>query len=237
MRANPLILAVAVAGSLASVASFRSVALQDREIQYCGAADQPTIRTCGDPEVGPGIWVTNHDKNPNVKYFLYENSRDEHPWKYLDIPQGTRAFLQVCPTFQGRMVRGTVAVNTNNMPHMLGTWIEFSIVGGTIWGDISFLEGSDGGALMATTDGSGLVRECVVDLLTAAPSHVLRVNDAGVAVVDTVVDKPWRATNHAARAWLNARCDENQIYIQEPNQAIIASSDGRFEVMMVDGVA
>jgi hypothetical protein len=38
----------------------------------------------GDPEVGPGFWITNND---GVKgdYFVYENSRDERPWKYITV--------------------------------------------------------------------------------------------------------------------------------------------------------
>lgn len=42
------------------------------------------METAGDPEVGPGFWITNND---GVKgdYFIYENSRDNHPWKYITV--------------------------------------------------------------------------------------------------------------------------------------------------------
>ncbi|KAI0024927.1 hypothetical protein F4780DRAFT_775407 [Xylariomycetidae sp. FL0641] len=215
----------------------QSTPLEGRQIQYCGLANESTFATTGDPVKGPGFWLTNDDLDPNVKYFLYENSRDTHPWKYVDIPIGDTVFIQVCPTFQGRVVRGTVPVNTDGLPHTLGTWLEMSWSDGVAWGDISFLEGSDGGAFLAATDGSGQARGCVADVLADAPPAALRANDAGLPVLDTVVDKPWRAGNAAARAWLDAVCDADQVFIQEPNHAIIASQDGRFDVAFIGGVA
>ncbi|KAI1335161.1 hypothetical protein F5Y15DRAFT_428462 [Xylariaceae sp. FL0016] len=230
---------MATIGSLIGLVRCRSIQVTERKLQYCGSADQPTIETFGDPEVGPGIWVTNNDRNSNAQYFLYENSRDQKPWKFLSIPQGTCAFVQVCDTFQGRIVRGNVAVNLDGQSHTLGTWVEFSVTDGTVWGDISFLEGSDGGAIIVATDGSGVSRGCEADLLTGAPADALRINNGGNAVVDTVVDKPWRAGNAAAKQWLLQQCGStsDQVYLAEPNHSIISSANARFEVVFVDGVA
>ncbi|KAI1492051.1 hypothetical protein F5X96DRAFT_692449 [Biscogniauxia mediterranea] len=242
-------LTFAAISALLSIAYSSALPVQGREIIYCGGANDPTIATSGDPEEGPGIWVTNDDDDPNVQYFLYENSRDEHPWKYLTIPRGTRAFMQVCPTFQGRVVRGTAAValvdgssaTTLRAPR---TWVEFSLSGGgaVAWGDVSFLEGCDGGARLAATDGSGLARGCAAPgLLSGAPADALAPSAAGThLVLAAVVDKPAGGgppANRAARAWLNAQCDPDQVYIQDGNHAIISSADGRLDVVFMYGVA
>ncbi|KAI1500480.1 hypothetical protein F5X99DRAFT_429445 [Biscogniauxia marginata] len=225
--------------TLAGLVHSRSVPVQSSQIQYCGGADEPTIATSGDPVEGPGIWVTNNDNDPNVKYFVYETSRDEHPWKYLDIPQGSRAFIQVCPTFQGRVMRGTAPANLDGAVHSLGTWIEFALGGGTAWGDISFLEGCDGGASIAATDGSGASRACAPPggLLVGAPAGALVGGGEGNLVLGAVVEKAGAPANRAAFAWLSARCDASQVYIQEQTEAVISSADGRFDVVFVDGVA
>ncbi|KAI5928369.1 hypothetical protein F4810DRAFT_705311 [Camillea tinctor] len=227
-------------GALTNLSHSSAVPIQRRQIKYCGGANESTIATKGDPEEGPGIWVTNEDNDPNVQYFLYENSRDWHPWKYLTISRGTRAFMQVCPTFQGRVVRGTSRALLDGAAHTLGTWVEFSLSGGTAWGDISFLEGCDGGVRLATTDGSGLARGCSApELLSGAPADALVRNAAGNLVLAAVVDAPAgdRPANRAAHAWLNERCDTDQVYVQDGNQAIISSANGRFDVVFTCGVA
>ncbi|KAI0597656.1 hypothetical protein F4775DRAFT_602078 [Biscogniauxia sp. FL1348] len=233
-------LTLAAISALVSIACSSALPVQGREIIYCGGENDPTIATSGDPEEGPGIWVTNNDDDPNVQYFLYENSRDQHPWKYLTIPQGTRAFIQVCPTFQGRVVRGTAALaqrSGEGAARAPRTWVEFSLSGGgaVAWGDISFLEGCDGGARLAATDGSGVGRACAAPgLLSGAPAEALAPSAAGHLVLAPLVGPP---ANRAARAWLNAQCDPDQVYIQDGNRAVISSADGRLDVVFTYGVA
>ncbi|KAI0481155.1 hypothetical protein GGR56DRAFT_672193 [Xylariaceae sp. FL0804] len=232
--------------SLATISGLASLAhcapIQERQIQFCASADQPTIVTYGDAVTGTGVYITNNDVDPNVKYFFYENTRDDHPLKYLDIPIGSTAFVQVCSTFQGRIQRGTPAVNLDGQPHLLGTWVEFSISAGSLYADVSFLQGADGGAQITTTDGTDLSRGCTANLLTGAPAAALRVNDAGNAVVDTIVDSSYAAGNAVAKAWLLQQCgaDDDQVFIQDPNvagESIIDSTNGRLAVQFVGGVA
>ncbi|KAH9884552.1 hypothetical protein F4778DRAFT_787660 [Xylariomycetidae sp. FL2044] len=225
--------------ALLGIGSCLGSPVQERqEITYCADADQPTVLTTGDPEDGPGVWITNNDVDPNVKYFVYENLRDTHPWKYLDVPQGNRAFVQLCPTFQGRIVRGTPAFELNGQADDLGTWIEITISGGTAWGDISFLQGADGGARLTATDGSAWARECVTEnLLSGAPAEALVRDVDGNLVVDVVEDKPWRAGNRAARTWLESRCLALEVFIHPGNVAVISSANGRFEILFTGGVA
>ncbi|KAI0403471.1 hypothetical protein F4802DRAFT_290819 [Xylaria palmicola] len=205
-------------------------------IQYCGGLHDPTIVTTGDEEDGPGFWITNHDDSPVANYFLYENSRDEHPWKYVSVPAGARAFVSVCGTWQGRIVRGVPAINLDGGVHNLGTWFKSSLApNGWIWGDISFLEGCDGGGGVAATDGSNVSRACYADLLTGAPSAALTTKQTGTEVLAKLVGD---APNQAARDWDLSRCDADEIWINSKNsEPVIKSTNGRLEFIFYKGRA
>ncbi|KAI1188488.1 hypothetical protein F5B17DRAFT_439593 [Nemania serpens] len=214
------------------------VTTTNADIQYCGALNDSTIMTTGDDEDedGPGFWITNRDNSSDVKYFLYENSRDEHPWKYLSIPIGTTAFVSVCKTWQGRVVRGTPEVNLDGQVHNLGTWFASSIgPNGWMWGDISFQEGCDGGGSVAATDWSYGIRLCYEDLLTGAPPAALATKQTGTKVLaKTVGDKP----NQAARDWELSKCSPSQMWINgNIDGPVIKSTNGRLEFLFHGGLA
>ncbi|KAJ8124063.1 hypothetical protein O1611_g9449 [Lasiodiplodia mahajangana] len=208
----------------------------ESDVQYCGGLEEPAIATTGDEESGPGFWITNHDDSPEVKYFLYENSRDQHPWKYLSLPVGATAFVSVCSTWQGRVVRGTPEVNLDGKVHNLGTWFKSSMgPNGSIWGDISFLEGCDGGGSVATTDGSDLIRECYADLLTDAPSSALAAKQTGTKILAKLIgDTP----NQAAKDWELSQCKADEVWINDSiNGPVIQSTNGRLKFVFYRGKA
>ncbi|KAI0153237.1 hypothetical protein GGR57DRAFT_502977 [Xylariaceae sp. FL1272] len=209
------------------------------DIVYCGKIDEAAIKTTGDPEDGPGFWITNQDDDPDVLYFLYENSRDEHPWKYLSLPQGSRAFVQVCSTWQGRIVRGITRVNTDNKPHNLGTWFKSSMdpTLGWMWGDISFLEGCDGGGRVSSTDtdGSNTTRSCMIDLLADAPPAALVKKDSGSMVLAKTVGD---GANDEARGYERGMCSPDEVWIDVANtHPVIKSMNGRLEFVFYKGRA
>ncbi|KAI0020446.1 hypothetical protein F4780DRAFT_779566 [Xylariomycetidae sp. FL0641] len=206
------------------------------DIVYCGEIDDPIKETTGDPEQGPGFWITNKDVDPNVKYFLYENSRNRHPWKYLSVPQNGRAFVQVCNTWQGRVVRGTLAVNGDGGEHNLATWMESNVdANGVMWGDVSFLEGCDGGGSVAATDNSGEKRECLVDMLTGAPAAALATKATGTKVIAPLVGVN---ANAAAAAWDATKCSADTVWLNnDDSEPVISSSNGRFEYVFFKGKA
>ncbi|KAI1427524.1 hypothetical protein F5Y12DRAFT_712058 [Xylaria sp. FL1777] len=222
--------------ALSSGATRHEGAMTEVTIDYCGGLDDPTIETTGDEEVGPGFWVINRDNSPEAKYFLYENSRDEHPWKYLSIPQGHTAFVSVCDTWQGRIVRGTPEINLDGKVHNLGTWFASSIgPNGWMWGDISFLEGCDGGGSVASTDFSYDVRECFEDLLTGAPSSALATKETGTKVLGKLVgDAPNQEANH----WELSKCSADNVWINGSDyRPIIKSTNGRLQFIFFKGQA
>ncbi|ETS73203.1 hypothetical protein PFICI_15148 [Pestalotiopsis fici W106-1] len=202
-------------------------------ISYCAKPEEAPIHTTGDPEVGPGFWITNND---GIKgdYFIYENSRDEHPWKYITIDAGVRSFVQVCSTFQGHIVRGAASINLDNSAHNLGTWAVANIdTTGAAWGAISFLQGSDGGGSVASTDGTRQTRECTVDVLDGAPDAALVAKGSGVKVLNKVVGD---GASVEAMHWMLAKCRVDQIYIEEPGpNPVIKSGNGRLEFVFFKG--
>ncbi|KAF3017816.1 hypothetical protein E8E14_010575 [Neopestalotiopsis sp. 37M] len=191
------------------------------------------MNAAGDPEVGPGFWITNND-SATGDYFIYENSHDQLPWKYITIENGTRGFVQVCSTFQGHVARGTTSINLDNTVHNLGTWAVANIdATGAAWGAISFLQGSDGGAGVATTDGSNERRECVVDLLNGAPDAALTAKGSGVKVLNKVVGD---GASVDAMNWLLAKCRADQVYIEDPGpNPVIKSVNGRLDFVFSQG--
>ncbi|GAP85597.1 hypothetical protein SAMD00023353_1301410 [Rosellinia necatrix] len=206
------------------------------DIKYCGKPDEPAIATTGDKEEGPGFWITNHDDSPEVKYFLYENSRDDHPWKYLSIAAGATAFVSVCDTWQGRVVRGVPKVNLDGRVHNLGTWFQSSVAaGGWMWGDVSFLEGCDGGGSVAAADGSNATRACLEDLLAGAPPSAFATKQTGAKALGKLVGD---APNQAARDWELSRCSAGDVWIDVGNNnPIIKSTDGRLKFVFYKGTA
>ncbi|KAK6200771.1 hypothetical protein LQW54_009575 [Pestalotiopsis sp. IQ-011] len=205
----------------------------DTEIQYCGKDQKAPIYTTGDPEVGPGFWITNND---GVKgdYFIYENSRDNHPWKYITIDNGARSFIQICSTFQGHVVRGTTATNLDNKVHNLSTWAVANVdAAGAVWGAISFLEGSDGGGSVRATDGTQQRRECVADVLDGAPAAALAPKGSGAMVLNKVVGE---GASVDAMHWMLAKCSADQVYMEEPGpNPVIKSDNGRLEFIFSQG--
>ncbi|KAK8016925.1 hypothetical protein PG993_015114 [Apiospora rasikravindrae] len=203
-------------------------------IDYCGDGGKATFLTEGDPESGPGFYVTNQDTS-GENYFLIENSRDTHPWKYLHVPAGARRFVQVCGSWQGRIVRGTPKVNTDGNVHNLGTWVESAVTNGVMSGDISFLQGCDGGAKLVSNDGRGITKGCLVDMLSGAPANALQNKETGTPALKRITGDGF---SQAAKDWDLSKCDASQVFILEENRnPIIDSTNGRFEVTFYKGKA
>ncbi|KAI1341887.1 hypothetical protein F5Y15DRAFT_350716 [Xylariaceae sp. FL0016] len=209
----------------------------DPTVTYCGSLDETAKEIASsEPESGPGFWITNQDSDANVRYFLYENGRDDHPWKYANVPQGQRFFIQVCSTWQGRIVRGTAKVNLDGQTHLLGSWFENNVdQDGAMWGDISFLEGCDGGGSITATDGSNVTRSCMQDMLAGAPSDALAQKQTGTNVIDKIVGD---AANSAAKDWDLKKCSADAVWIDNANsKPAIKSTNGRFDYVFYKGKA
>ncbi|KAH9897367.1 hypothetical protein F4778DRAFT_231484 [Xylariomycetidae sp. FL2044] len=166
-------------------------------------------------------------------YLLYENNRDFTPYKFVIIPPFQSAFISVCPTFRGRLVRGNHK-NLDGTKHLLGTWAELNWhPGGLTYGDISLLQGNDGAAVIRSLDGSGNIRGFSQDLLAAAPPTARAQKKSGawcLAQIDGAAGNP------DARDWLYKFLDPHQVYLQNDIDPVITSTNGKFEVVFYEGV-
>ena len=79
------------------------------------------------------------------------------------------------------------------------------------WGDVSLLEGCDGAALIAATDGSGAVAGFSNDINTYAPPEILtNKTDGSLAIAKIVGD----SANFQARDYeLNLLSEKTQAFI------------------------
>ncbi|KAI1813803.1 hypothetical protein GGS20DRAFT_586124 [Poronia punctata] len=202
----------------------------------CGQDIDYTIYTTGDAEYGPGVYITNLDQGTEGHYFLYENLKDNKPWKHVEVPVGQRVFVAVCPSWQGRVVRGLPAVNLDGKPHVQGTLFESALAeDGSIFGDISFLRGCDGGGSVNATDGSNLHRECFSDLLSGPPEWALSTKDTGTKYLGQIIgDK----SNGAAKDWMLSKCSADHVWINPANyNPIVKSQNGRLDFVFYKGKA
>jgi hypothetical protein len=151
---------------------------------------------------------------------------------------GSAIFLSVCPTFQGRLVRGNPTYNLDNTPHSnLGTWVELGWDGPpsyVAWGDVSLLQGCDGAALIEAADGTAMWTGFSVDLLSRAPSNALTVKNGGGHMLDATVGEEG---NNWTRAWELANLNPStEAFVIDMYKPVIASQTGRFNVWMYAGV-
>ncbi|KAL7628500.1 hypothetical protein AAE478_000015 [Parahypoxylon ruwenzoriense] len=189
---------------------------------------------------GPGVLIWNYDPNNHggvngTMFFLYESNHDYVPYKYTTIPSWSCAFIAVCSTFRGRIVRGNM-MNLDGQKHLLGTWAEVNWhanVTGSAWGDISILQGNDGAAVIQSLDEASRVKGFTSDLLFNAPAKAWAQKATGSWCLDKIVG---RDANNATREWVEQFLDPRNVYIQNNIDAVINSDNGRFQITFYQGV-
>ncbi|KAK4653046.1 hypothetical protein QC762_504575 [Podospora pseudocomata] len=215
----------------------------------CGSRSDTPIYTLGDvDDGGPGVTMRDADysnTHQNHYYFLYENARDETPWKYTLLHPGETVFISVCPTFSGRIVRGRLDENLDGTArHNLGTWIEVaweaqdnttaSNSSTRSWGDVSLLEGCDGGAVMLATDGSGVVTGFSRNILREAPEGALARKANGSLVLGKTVGS--EANEEAMRWELKVLDPLREAFIVEDVKPVIVTENGRWDLTFYAGI-
>ncbi|KAK4175777.1 hypothetical protein QBC36DRAFT_240320 [Triangularia setosa] len=178
----------------------------------------------------------------NHYYFFYENARDEAPWKYTLLHPGKTIFISVCPTFSGRIVRGSPHDNLDGTAkHNLGTWIEVAweaqgnaTASNSTAGDVSLLEGCDGGVVMLATDGSGVVTGFSRNILKEAPEAALARKTGGSLVLDKTVGPE---ANQEAMKWELKMLDPlREAFIVQDIKPVIVTENGRWDLTFYAGI-
>ncbi|KAH8881321.1 hypothetical protein GQ53DRAFT_832508 [Thozetella sp. PMI_491] len=183
---------------------------------YCSSDDQPPIFTYGDIDSGgPGVLLRDADftnLEQSHYYFFYENDRDHHPWKYVLLTPGSEVFISVCPTFAGRI---------DGPPTR------------TAWGDVSLLEGCDGAAVIAATDGSGAMAGFSLDIVRGAPDEALTAKTDGSPVLAKTVGD--YANNDTIDYELGLLSPVTQAFIVQAYKPVISTMNGRWEITLYSG--
>ncbi|KAK4201681.1 hypothetical protein QBC40DRAFT_263946 [Triangularia verruculosa] len=224
----------------------------DNTTYLCGSRSDAPIFTLGDEDVGgPGMTIHDADfSNTRQSHyiFFYENARDETPWKYTLLHPGKTTFISVCPTFSGRIVRGSIHENLDGTAkHNLGTWVEVaweahgntttsnsSVTATRSWGDVSLLEGCDGGVVMLATDGSGVVTGFSRNILKAAPEAALARKTGESLVLGKTVGSE---ANLEAMRWELKMLDPlREAFIVQDIKPVIVTENGRWDLTFYAGI-
>jgi hypothetical protein len=154
----------------------------------------------------------------------------------LQLNPGFEVFISVCPTFQGRLVRGSQTMNLDGGVHNLGTWVELSFEGPPstqAWASVSLLQGCDGAATVAALDGRGKMVGFTQDIVHCAPKEALTAKSDGSMVIQKTVGD---GASGVARDYELSMLDPmTNASIVEQYTPAIGSHTGRFAVTMYSG--
>lgn len=216
---------------------FKASAIKNRDVletrNSCPASSQFTF---GDNDNGgPGLVVTNGD-NQWRGFYIYENSCDSVPLKHFWINAGDTRFISLPAGFQGRVTRGTDAMNLDGQPHLLGTWLELSFDPSNpnlLWGDVSLIQDCDGGILMWSLDGSGSWKGFTKDVLADASAGAWAMKSDGTWVLGPG-EGP--TANPVTTQYLLNTVGADAVYVNDAHgNPVITTSNGRYGVWMDGG--
>lgn len=131
-------------------------------------ATTPILTWGDDNDGGFGVTIENADTDW-AGFYVYYNSCDDIPYKYIWVDAGATEFLSLPSDFQGRITRGVDAYNLDGDAQLLATWLELTVDGTLMYGDVSLIRGCDGATLMWSLDDSGAWKGFTQDILEGAP--------------------------------------------------------------------
>ncbi|KAK8075388.1 hypothetical protein PG997_010051 [Apiospora hydei] len=191
---------------------------------------QSPILTWGDNDNGgKGVTITNADNGGWRGFYIYHNSCDSVPWKYIWIDAGATQFVSLPDGFEGRIQRGVDSTMLSGSPQNLGTWFEISFDGaGVGWGDTSLIRGCDGAALLWSLDGSGAWKGFTQYVLEGAPNGAYDMKNNGQWVIK-YTENGDGSVNTIPRDWLISQIGTDLAYVDDYHgNPVIASGNGRF---------
>ncbi|KAI1375330.1 hypothetical protein F4677DRAFT_134798 [Hypoxylon crocopeplum] len=189
---------------------------------------------------GAGLQLHNADSKTR-SFFVYANNCDAIPLKFVTINAGQTQFVSLPAQFQGRVVRGTEAVNLDGKAHWLGTWLEIGLdvapaPTGKGWADVSLIRGCDGAVSIAALDGTGAATGFSdARILDDAPAAVLQAKDSGAKVVQAT-EGLLSVVVASARDYLAGRLGYGKAYIDDYHgNPVICSVNKRFSATFYRG--
>lgn len=186
------------------------------------------ILTWGDEDDGGlGVTVTNADSDWRG-FYIYENSCDDYPYKYVWINAGATEYVSLPAGFQGRMTRGQDAYNLGGTPQLLATWFEITIDQyNVMWADVSLIRGCDGAALIWSLDNSGGWKGFTQWILDGAPEGAYDMKTDGQWVLK-YTENGDGSINTIPRDWEVAEVGADYVYVDDAHVGpVISSQNGR----------
>lgn len=186
------------------------------------------IFTWGDDDNTIGIRITNGDAGGWRGFYIYHNSCDSSPYKYIWIEAGQTRFVSLPRLFEGRIGRGEDYL-LNGQPQRLATWFEFAFDDNNwVWGDVSLIRGTDGAVLMWSEDGSGAWKGWDWWVLDGAPGDAYAQKPNGQWVLKWTVNND-KSINVGVRDYLMWNVGADRVYVDDDHgNPVIASTNGRF---------
>ncbi|KAI0853395.1 hypothetical protein F5Y00DRAFT_100941 [Daldinia vernicosa] len=191
-------------------------------------ATQASDATNDGDQGGAGIQLSNRG-NGTRSFFVYENSCDSIPLKYVNVTAGETKFVALPSLFQGRIVRGS-EVNLDGQPHTLGTWLEIGLDGtGKGYGDISLIRGCDGPVTLAANDGTNVTTGFDdLTVLADAPEDIFETGSDGSKVIQAT-EGLLSAVVEPVRDYLASKLGYEKAYLDDYHgNPVICSSNERF---------
>jgi hypothetical protein len=177
---------------------------------------------------GKGITITNADSDWRG-FYIYHNSCDDVPWKYIWIAAGQTQFVSVPDLFEGRIVRGVDSSMLSGRAQPLASWYEISWDKyGVGWADVSLIRGCDGGVLTWSLDNSGAWKGFTQWILDGAPSGAYDMKTDGQWVLK-YTENGDGSINTIPRDWELQKVGAEYVYVDDYHgNPVIASNNGRF---------
>lgn len=190
----------------------------------------PTSSSGDSDDGGKGVTIKNADSEKRG-YYVYHNSCDSIPYKYVWIDAGESAFISIPDNFQGRITRGTdeYSLDVSSSNQWVGTWFEIGLDStGTGWADVSLIRGCDGGITIESLDGTGASTGFSQWILDGAPSGAYSTKQDGEIVLSASENLD-SSINTVVRDWFISEVGATNAYVDDYHgDPVIQSSNGRF---------
>jgi hypothetical protein len=187
-----------------------------------------SIFTWGDSDNGgKGVTINNAD-NDWRGFYIYHNSCDNLPWKYIWIAAGQTKFVSLPDMFQGRIVRGVDSSMLSGQPQNLASWFEITIdSAGVMWGDVSLIRGCDGGILIWNPNDGNAWKGFTQWILDGAPNGAYDKKNDGQWVLKYTEN--WDGSiNTIPRDWEIQKVGSQYVYVDDYHgNPVISSNNGR----------
>lgn len=198
---------------------------------------QPTLTWGDHDDGGHGIAITNAG-NDWRGFYIYHNSCDSVPWKYIWIEKGKTQWVSVPAGFEGRVQRGVDSTMLNGSPQPLGSWLEVSWdPDGTGWVDVSLIRGCDGGALVWDPSDGNKWKGFTQWILDGAPEGAYDMKNDGQWVIKAT-EGANAVVNTIPRDWVMQKVGADFVYVDDDHaKPVISTRGGRWATYWPEGRA